>query len=437
MSFAFEPGMNPVCFEDLVQKGHGVMRRLVFPAKDRRNPVLSPERPWEGAGVLFPSVWRCPDTGLWRMWYATAEKVICYAESDDGAAWRRPELGRVAFNGSRANNIVLEAPHPTPCVYQDLSADPSQRYRLAVSDTGEYQDEGGVKLYVSADGIDWRLLKDPIIKVRNDSQCSLLRHPRTGVWLAYHRPGFVVRSITRSRSQDGLRFQGHGQRIAPDDRDRPRHIENYALAAFAYGHLLVGMMKVFANVWDDMRCWIELVVSRDGDTWQRLSDRRPFIPLGEDGAWDSLCMSPGHALVPEGDGHWFYYDCWNARHTHELGEPYARAHVGRAFITRNRFAECAAMSETAWVATVPCLPQADELTLDYDATGGEVRASVEYEDGTAASGFSRKDGNALTGSSHEGRIRFAGGTLRQFGRTPVRLMVHLRRGARLYGLGVA
>ena len=31
---------------------------------------------------------------------------FCYAESDDGVHWRRPELGLVEFQGSKKNNIL-------------------------------------------------------------------------------------------------------------------------------------------------------------------------------------------------------------------------------------------------------------------------------------------------------------------------------------------
>ena len=437
MSFELEPGLNPVCFEDFVQTGHGVVRRLVFPQKDERNPVLEPEMPWEATGVLYPSVWKSPENGRWRMWYSTREKVICYAESDDGVDWRRPELGRVAHGGSKANNIVLAAPHPTPCVYCDPAADPDQRYRLTVSDTGHYQHEGGIKMYASPDGIDWTLLRDPAINVRNDSQCPILKHPKTGEWLAYHRPGFGLRTLTCSKSPDGLAWRGGGHKIFPDDLDRPQHIENYAIAVFPCHGGFIGIMKQFANVWYDKRCWLELVVSRDGLNWQRLTDRRPIIPLGGDGAWDSLCMSPGHGFVPEGDGHWFYYDCWNARHTGELNEPYARSCIGRAFFVTNRLAEIYATGQTAWVATVPCRIRGEKLEVDYDAANGEIRGQIEYEDSAPAEGFALEDSSVLTGCSHEGEIRFRGGSLGRFGRVPVRIAIHLQRGARVYAFGVA
>ena len=101
MAMDLKPAMHPVCFEDFIEGGRDVMRRNVPMAKDPNNPVLVPERPWEGQGVVYPSVWRCPETGLWRMWYSasvrsgSSEAIVACAESEDGIHWRRPELGKV------------------------------------------------------------------------------------------------------------------------------------------------------------------------------------------------------------------------------------------------------------------------------------------------------------------------------------------------------
>ena len=38
----------------------------------------------------------------------------CYAESDDGIHWRKPELGLFEFRGSKANNIVIASGHVGP-----------------------------------------------------------------------------------------------------------------------------------------------------------------------------------------------------------------------------------------------------------------------------------------------------------------------------------
>jgi len=56
------------------------------------------------------------DGDIYRMYYRGAtwpgvgvpyQFYLCYAESDDGINWRRPELGLVEFDGSTRNNILL------------------------------------------------------------------------------------------------------------------------------------------------------------------------------------------------------------------------------------------------------------------------------------------------------------------------------------------
>ena len=51
----------------------------------------------------------------------------CYATSQDGLTWVKPELGLVDFQGSRANNLVVRGPHGAG-IFKDLrEADPAGR----------------------------------------------------------------------------------------------------------------------------------------------------------------------------------------------------------------------------------------------------------------------------------------------------------------------
>ena len=57
----------------------------------RKDPVLSPETPFERESVMNPFVLH--EDGLYRMWYAAGEtyepNAICYAESRDGVRWEK------------------------------------------------------------------------------------------------------------------------------------------------------------------------------------------------------------------------------------------------------------------------------------------------------------------------------------------------------------
>ena len=96
--------------------GGGAEQRLHHPVP--REIALIHDAAWEGTGSGYHSVFS--DGEKYRMYYkawhieVTQGKIntgrhplyCCYAESDDGIHWRKPELGLHSFNGSKKNNIV-------------------------------------------------------------------------------------------------------------------------------------------------------------------------------------------------------------------------------------------------------------------------------------------------------------------------------------------
>ncbi len=63
-------------------------------------PVLFPERPWEGASVMNPCV--LYENGVYRMWYSAGEtyepNVLAYAESADGVNWKKSPINPIFVN---------------------------------------------------------------------------------------------------------------------------------------------------------------------------------------------------------------------------------------------------------------------------------------------------------------------------------------------------
>src|SRR5436309_5327512 len=133
-----DPGVGPEQFQFLfddewVDDRRGVRRVIRTPTK-LPAPILQGERSWERSGI-HPTLGLLydPDQRKFRMWYKAvcpkatpvgkedrsveppeqqvAERAfLCYAESQDGLTWMRPSLGRFAFDGSSANNIIQELP---------------------------------------------------------------------------------------------------------------------------------------------------------------------------------------------------------------------------------------------------------------------------------------------------------------------------------------
>jgi hypothetical protein len=147
---------------------------------DRREVVMVHDRPWEGSGCGYHTVFR--DGDVCRMYYVGGQLTnedgsnlvngpfyACYAESKDGLHWHRPELGLVEAAGSRKNNVIWSAPgFDNVAVFKD----PNPVCRHGEEYKAVSSGKGGLYALRSSDGTHWAYLADqPIItKGRFDSQ---------------------------------------------------------------------------------------------------------------------------------------------------------------------------------------------------------------------------------------------------------------------------
>jgi hypothetical protein len=155
----------------LVARRDGLELRLHPPA--RRETVLTYNAPWEGSGSDFQRVIR--DGDLIRMYYmagqlttdnglklASGEVKACVLESVDGIHWVRPDLGLVAFHGSKHNNIIYTAPkldNFTPFRDSNPDCPPDERYKATTLSAAR-----GLYGFKSPDGLHWSPISDqPII----------------------------------------------------------------------------------------------------------------------------------------------------------------------------------------------------------------------------------------------------------------------------------
>jgi len=153
------------------------LRLTLHPPKLREVAIVH-DKPWEGNVCCYHTVFK--DGGLYRMYYRGANwngkpthpELVCYAESDDGIVWRKPELGLVAFAGSTANNIVWDrlGSHNF-AAFRDANPDcpPDQKYKALGNDGSA---KAGLIAFASPDAVRWRMLRpEPVItKGAFDSQ---------------------------------------------------------------------------------------------------------------------------------------------------------------------------------------------------------------------------------------------------------------------------
>jgi dienelactone hydrolase len=157
-------------------------RRVLHPAVAHpKNPVIREDRAWEMA-IGWTSVYRDPETGKYQLWYQAygggrdARKshkcVVCYAVSDDGIKFRKPDLPIHDFATDRKpwerrfekTNIVLLGDggygdrYANSVLCEPDESDPARRYKMLYTDFGPDQDGRewpGFFAAFSPDGIHW------------------------------------------------------------------------------------------------------------------------------------------------------------------------------------------------------------------------------------------------------------------------------------------
>lgn len=93
---------------------------------------------------------------------------IAYAESKDGLAWTRPELGLHEWKGTRANNIVRRGNAGFRASGQQILQLPDAarrgfRYVMAYHSSGAKRGNNGIHVAGSQDGIHWDLASDGMV----------------------------------------------------------------------------------------------------------------------------------------------------------------------------------------------------------------------------------------------------------------------------------
>jgi len=166
--------------------------------------------------------------GKYRLWYdvtpprdSNMEGIMCYAESDDGIKWTKPNLGLVEFGGNKDNNIVFGEPvggygvHGTS-VFIDPKAPDDERLKMitmssateqeiarfkaahpaSVSPIGE-QKKLFIRLAKSADGIHWTPMPEPVMSHMSDTQTTAYYDETLNRYVCFLRLAYMKPSRNR------------------------------------------------------------------------------------------------------------------------------------------------------------------------------------------------------------------------------------------------
>ena len=354
----------------VVASATGVTRTLNPVTKHPNNPLFVADKPWEGLSVLlYGAVVREPETGRFRMWYLAWGKhvgqpsFICYAESDDGLAWTKPDLGLHEFKGSKDNNIVIpNVTSNTTVIFDPHDPDFARRYKAVIR-------AGGTHAYTSPDGLHWR--DHGVIMNQCYDSTSVHWDPVGEKWVASVK---IFRDGKRARgyaeSADFFHWSDTYFMATVDDQDAPDD-QIYAMTIFRYESVYLGMLRML-HVETDM-VDIQLSSSRNARRWDRLL-REPFVPCSpEKGTWDYGNNAPStEAPIRVGDELWLYYSGRSTTH----GETPNTGAIGLATLRLDGFVSMDAGPDGGTLTTKPLKLQGNTLCINTDADGGRVSVEI-------------------------------------------------------------
>jgi len=198
----------------LIERLDGVQLKLHTPIP--ADVALRFDKSWEGAFSAYVTVLQ--DGARFRMYYrgipvsgtdGSSAEVTCYAESDDGIHWVKPDLAIHEMNGSTKNNIILKDQAPFThnfSPFLDVRPGVSQSERLkALAGTSKT----GLVAFVSEDGIHWCRWRDKALLTDGafDSQNVAFWSPAESCYVCYYRTwtkgGYEgIRTVSRATSKD-------------------------------------------------------------------------------------------------------------------------------------------------------------------------------------------------------------------------------------------
>ncbi len=426
---AIDVGSRKQLFVDqtFIESSRGIRLTMNPPHMDGR-VLLTNDPPWESAGdariCCYSSVLK--DNGRVRLWYDVYSKKfrrVAYAESADGIHFTKPKLNLHEIDGSRANNVVLPGVIGGCAVWIDLKAPAEQRYKTQakVYPSGEFH------IHSSPDGYRWTLWSKPKIG-HKDTQSVVFWDEAVGRYVLYTRRWVRhedreanYRTVRRLASDDLIHWTGERTVMKADQVDLATHetptaqppVDYYGAAVFKYpdaAGVYVMLAQAFwhwkpraplrrmgPNAMD-----VRLCVSRDGKTFRRVGERRPFMKLGPAGSFYSRMVWALPNPIRMGDELWIYYAGSNVDHA-DHRDPAATkmlTGIGRAVLRLDGFVSADADYTGGEIVTPPIRFEGKSLQLNLDTSGGgSVHVALLDEKARPIQGFTEADATPLCGNS--------------------------------------
>ena len=453
----------------------------------RKEPVLTPSKddpkaPDQLATHFYGTVLH--DQGKYRMWYyacylddpakgAKADPTylhqgpVCYAESDDGVRWTKPNLGQAEIKGSKNNNAIHlpdDRIETVNLIKEENDPDPQRRYKMV------YNTHNGktwvIRTATSPDGIRWTAARD----------FGIDKFIETSSFYRFNRL-YVVNGQRGTHSEGGNPEGRQGRAILSADFDKwipgqtdafllpepanpadrggrkPYDQVHLGVGATSFGSILVGLYGLWHNQpGDETRkipnAWfgfaktsadLGLVISNDGLHFREPVKGRAYISRLDSPAtpfqgkeYPTILCQSGNGILNVGDETRIYHGRW--RNT-EYGMEYW-GEVGLATLPRDRWGALGLYPEDArdfesqgsvWSAPIQLPAGGCQVVLNADHVG---RMTVEVSDpqfNLLPEYSGDRSGKSDKESGLDCPIAFAAGNLSALGGKTVRFRVHMKK----------
>jgi hypothetical protein len=391
---------------------HGISLELQNP--ERREVVLTTDKPWEGYHSAYYTIFK--DASKYRLYYrGSAAKVdkseqqfTCYAESDDGIHFVRPNLGFYEFDGSKENNILFsgtDSHNFAPFVDTNPAAKPGERYKALAGIAS--------KLYAlgSADGLHWKKLQaEPVMtKGTFDSLNLAFWDTQAKCYRAFSRyfdrgayKGY--RCIQNCESKDFLHWEEPQPNRYADGVPKEHFYTNATFPCPGAPHHYLAFPMRFEperKKIDEMKepgvSDAMFMSSRDGRNWDRSHLESWLRPGTDQRNWTHRSNMPAWGIVQTAPDEFSMYV------SEHYGWPDNR--LRRVTVRRHGFSSAHAAPGGGEFTTRPLIFSGDKFVLNYaTSAAGSITVEIQDESGKPLPGYALADMKPLYGDELDAAI---------------------------------
>ncbi|SNT48503.1 hypothetical protein [Rhodococcoides kyotonense] len=440
-------------------------------------PIFPRDKPWEQAYLMYVNNVLFHD-GKYKMWYTVVPPdhydtpdlkwhwdvgwVLCYAESEDGLNWTKPELGLQDYKGQPTNWVYGRELSPnhfaSGAVVIDETAPPEERFKLIYRAEEKYEDpeaflarqkqrfgedmdpksvagkpgkEGTFATTagaVSADGIHWKPLTEPLVMYCSDQMNTAFWDDRINKYVSYFRMQRAGRrSAGRTETSDFETWSTPYPVLEASLTDHPTtDIMHCPVLKYPGTNDVYLMYATMFNINTNNRD-VALAVSSDGLYWHWSPGERIVSPQHGTSEFEYDDLEAGYGLVDlPGD--------LIGLPVVGYEKPYKYPRFGRpplgvpGYATWKRHRVSAVIADDRGLFTThPLVVTQPKLKLNYKTRGsaGSIRIEVLDGKGRALPGFTLADAPLLSGDELDADVTWKGGTLADLAGTTIQLRFHL------------